>query len=127
MSCNGGGASIPAVALSAAGRSYASPASPGADIRPAAHVFNGGVIMSVTHHSAGSTATASEIREIVGPMEDEVIAQILDIGPTSAEVLDAYTWLRADDRQQIKLERELHGKAARVLEILEQEESDGDD
>ncbi|WP_322067345.1 hypothetical protein [Burkholderia ubonensis] len=83
--------------------------------------------MSVTHHSAGSTATASEIREIVGPMEDEVIAQILDIGPTSTEVLDAYTWLRADDRQQIKLERELHGKAARVLEILEQEESDGDD
>ncbi|OMG71430.1 hypothetical protein [Burkholderia ubonensis] len=83
--------------------------------------------MSVTHHSAGSTATASEIRAIVGPMEDEVIAQILDIGPTSTEVLDAYTWLRADDRQQIKLERELHGRAARVLEILEQEESDGDD
>ncbi|RQS72294.1 hypothetical protein DID96_11115 [Burkholderia sp. Bp8963] len=83
--------------------------------------------MQVTHHSAGSFATASEIRAIVGPIEDEIIAQILDVGPTSTEVLDAYTWLRADDYLEGRLERELHGKAARVLEILEQDEADGDD
>jgi hypothetical protein len=83
--------------------------------------------MPVTHHFEGDFATASEIREIVGPLEDEVVAQILDVEPTSAEVLDAYTWLRADERVQSRLERELHGKAARVFEILEQEEIDGDD
>ncbi|WP_260430277.1 hypothetical protein [Burkholderia stagnalis] len=54
-------------------------------------------------------------------------AQILDVGPTSSEVLDAYTWLRADDRLEGRLERELHGKAARVFEILEQDDADGDD
>ncbi|MGU7773986.1 hypothetical protein ACV229_27875 [Burkholderia sp. MR1-5-21] len=83
--------------------------------------------MPVTHHSAGPFVTASEIRAIVGPIEDDVIAQILDVRPTSNEVLDAYTWLRADDRLEGRLEHELHGKAARVLEILEQDEIDGDD
>ncbi|MXN78265.1 hypothetical protein GR157_26405 [Burkholderia sp. 4701] len=83
--------------------------------------------MSATHHSESAYATASEIRAIVGPIEDELVAQILDVGPTSSEVLDAYTWLRADDRLEGRLERELHGKVARVFEILEQDEADGDD
>ncbi|MGU7783888.1 hypothetical protein [Burkholderia sp. PU8-34] len=83
--------------------------------------------MPVTHHSESVYATASEIRAIVGPIEDELVAQILDVGPTSAEVLDAYTRLRTDDRLEGRLERELHGKAARVFEILEQDDADGDD
>lgn len=83
--------------------------------------------MSVTHHSEGSFASASEIRAIVGPLDDEVIALILDVGATGTEVLDAYTWLRSDERLQSRQEHELHGKAARVFEILEQEDSDSDD
>lgn len=74
-------------------------------------------------------ATASDIRQIVGEVEDEVIAQIVDIGATSAEVLDAYTRYRSDQLQERRLDYELHGKAARVFEILRAEEGDdeGDD
>ncbi|WP_116140756.1 hypothetical protein [Trinickia diaoshuihuensis] len=69
-------------------------------------------------------ATASDIRGIVGPLEDEVIARIVEVGATSAEVLDAYTRYRSDQLQEKKLEYELHGKAARVYDILLAEEPD---
>ncbi|HVW49269.1 MULTISPECIES: hypothetical protein [unclassified Trinickia] len=71
-------------------------------------------------------ATASDIRHIVGELEDEVIAQIVDVGATSAEVLDAYTRYRSDQLQERRLDYELHGKAARVYEILQTEEGDDD-
>ncbi|MGG1943426.1 hypothetical protein AB1286_01265 [Trinickia sp. NRRL B-1857] len=71
-------------------------------------------------------ATASDIRGIVGPLEDEVIARIVDVGATSAEVLDAYTRYRSDQLQEKKLDYELHGKAARVFDILQAEEPEDD-
>ncbi|ABC35182.1 hypothetical protein [Burkholderia thailandensis] len=78
-------------------------------------------------NSASHPATATEIRDIIGPVEDDVIAKILEIAPTSAEVLDAYTWLRSDERLLFRLDREPHGRAARVFEILESEEGDDND
>lgn len=75
--------------------------------------------MNQTNVPQPAPATASEIRDIVGRVEDDIVAQILDIGPTSAEVLDACTWLRSDERRQQRLDHELHGRAARVLAILE--------
>ncbi|ALX45727.1 hypothetical protein I6G56_22435 [Burkholderia humptydooensis] len=78
-------------------------------------------------NSASHPATATEIRDIVGPIEDDIIAKILEIEPTSAEVLDAYTWFRSDERLLFRLDREPHGRAARVFEILEREEESGDD
>ncbi|OIQ81976.1 hypothetical protein GALL_362510 [mine drainage metagenome] len=71
-------------------------------------------------------ATASEIREIVGLLEDEVVVKILDIGATASEVLDAYTWFRSDERRERQAEHELHGRAARVLELLDEEYPDPD-
>ncbi|AJY38405.1 hypothetical protein BW21_5610 [Burkholderia humptydooensis] len=83
--------------------------------------------MSMKLNSASHPATATEIRDIVGPIEDDIIAKILEIEPTSAEVLDAYTWFRSDERLLFRLDREPHGRAARVFEILEREEESGDD
>ncbi|OIQ76726.1 hypothetical protein GALL_415910 [mine drainage metagenome] len=71
--------------------------------------------------SGPDPATASEIREIVGPLEDEVVVKILDIGATASEVLDAYTWFRSDERRERLLEHELHGRTARVFEVLEED------
>lgn len=65
--------------------------------------------MTMKLNSASHPATASEIRDIIGPIEDDVIAKILEIEPTSAEVLDAYTWLRSDERLQFRLDHEPHG------------------
>jgi hypothetical protein len=75
---------------------------------------------------AEQPASANDIREIIGPFEDDVVVKILDVHPTSAEVLDAYTWLRSDEHLQRRLTHELHGRAARVFEILEQEYPDID-
>ncbi|WER50369.1 hypothetical protein CupriaWKF_32820 [Cupriavidus sp. WKF15] len=75
-----------------------------------------------TQKAAPRAATASEIRDIIGLLEDEVVERILDEAPTSAEVLEAYTWFRSEHRLQRRHGFELQGKAARVLEILESEE-----
>lgn len=80
--------------------------------------------MSANHNPELSAATASDIRSIVGPLEDEVIAQIVGIGATSAEVLDAYTRYRSDQLQERRLDYELHGKAALVFDVLQAEERD---
>jgi hypothetical protein len=43
-------------------------------------------------------ATAGEIVEIVGPLDDSVVMRIIDTGATAAEVLETFTWLSADDQ-----------------------------
>ncbi|TDF67226.1 hypothetical protein [Cupriavidus sp. L7L] len=77
-------------------------------------------------HSEAPTATASEIREIVGALDDEVVELILELTPSTAEVLEAYTWLKSDQRLTHQAGYELQGKTARIFEILESEEPDFD-
>jgi phosphoglycolate phosphatase-like HAD superfamily hydrolase len=83
--------------------------------------------MPLMHRTEPRAATASEIRAIVGPLEDDVIAHIVELAPTAAEVLDAYTRFRSSASLQHRLEHELHGKAARVLDLLEEANPDTDD
>jgi len=71
-------------------------------------------------------ASASEIREIVGPVDGEVIARILEIEPTIDDVQRAYHWLRCDDQLFRNLGSELGGKAELVFEILDDELPDFD-
>jgi hypothetical protein len=68
--------------------------------------------------------TASEIIEIVGHLDDGVIACILATGATPAEVLEAFTWAAADDQIGTELRHGRSGIAGEVYEILMQEEPD---
>jgi len=70
------------------------------------------------------SATASEIIEIVGHLDDSVIARILATGGTAAEVLEAFTWATADDQIGTELRHGRGGIAGEVYEILMQEEPD---
>jgi hypothetical protein len=70
------------------------------------------------------SATASEIIEIVGHLDDGVVARILATGATPAEVLDAFTWATADDQIGTELRHGRSGVAGEVYEILMQEEPD---
>lgn len=65
------------------------------------------------------TLSAGEIREIIGDLEDETILEILAIGPTEAELVEAQTWLASDDYLHRALHHTLEGRAARVFELLE--------
>ncbi len=67
-------------------------------------------------------ATASAIRAIVGPLDDRAVLEILAVGASEAEVLQACAWRDARASRAVPGEYELHGAAARVFEVLEREE-----
>ncbi|MNT97884.1 hypothetical protein D3C72_2403150 [compost metagenome] len=64
-------------------------------------------------------ASAREIREIIGPFEDEVIARILELEPSVDDVRQAYGWLRSDEYQMRSLAPAVGGKAREVFEIFD--------
>ena len=72
-------------------------------------------------------ATAAEIIEIVGPLDDAVLMRIVETEATAAEVLEAFTWTTADDQIGTELERRPRGAVARVYEILKREEPEADE
>ena len=72
-------------------------------------------------------ATAAEIVDITGPLEDSVVVAILDTGATPAEVLEAYTWANADDQIGTELDHGPRGAVVRVCEILQREQPEEDE
>ena len=69
-------------------------------------------------------ATAAEIIEIVGPLDDAVLMSIVETEATPAEVLEAFTRATADDQVGTELEHGPRGAVAQVYEILKCEESE---
>jgi hypothetical protein len=72
-------------------------------------------------------ASAAEIIEIVGPLDDAVLMRIVETEATPAEVLEAFTWATADDQIGTELEHRPRGVAARVYDILKREEPEPDE
>ena len=72
-------------------------------------------------------ATAAEIIEIVGPLDDAVLMKIVETEATPAEVLKAFTWATSDDQIGTELEHRPRGAVARVYEILKREEPESDE
>jgi hypothetical protein len=68
-----------------------------------------------------NVATASQICDIVGELDDGVIASIVALGATREEVVEAQAWLNSDDFLHRELHHSLHGRAAQVFDILEAE------
>lgn len=71
--------------------------------------------------SKRTPATGQEIRDILGPADDSVIASILAVGATREEILEAFSWLTSDDYLHRELHHGLSGPAALVFDILEAE------
>ncbi len=71
-------------------------------------------------------ASANEIREIVGPIDGEVMARILEIEPSIEDVQRACCWLCTDNDRSRDSKFDLGGKTERVLEILDDELPDFD-
>jgi len=66
-------------------------------------------------------ATMDEVRKIIGPFEDDVVAKITNIHATAEEVSEAYRWVRSDECMQRHLSPDLRGKTAEVFDILKGE------
>jgi len=67
-------------------------------------------------------ASASEIRGMIGDVEDSVVTSILRIAATPAEVLQAAEWFRGDRGLEDEAGHEPHGAVRAVYEILSAEE-----
>ena len=67
-------------------------------------------------------ATAEEVLEIVGPLDDPVLMRIVKTEATPAEVLEAFTWATANDQIGAELEHRPRAAVARVYEIFKREE-----
>ncbi|HZU88735.1 MAG TPA: hypothetical protein VE993_05710 [Stellaceae bacterium] len=72
--------------------------------------------------SSPRPATASEIVAICGALDDRTILDIIATGASAAEVLEAHTWLMADDRLGPELQRRPAGRVGQVCDILAAEE-----
>ena len=72
-------------------------------------------------------ATSNEIINILGPVEDAVLLEIIKTGATAAEVLEAFTWANADDQIGTELERGPRAAVVRVYEILKREEPEANE
>jgi len=67
-------------------------------------------------------ATAQEIVQTLGPLDDDVVIEIIATGATAAEVLEAFTWVNADDQIGTETEHGPRGVVNLVCEILRREE-----
>jgi cyanophycinase-like exopeptidase len=64
--------------------------------------------------------TAEKVRQIVGTVDDVTVARIIDTGANTAELLEAYQWLVADEAFS-DAPRSLSGSVRQIYEILETE------
>ena len=63
--------------------------------------------------------TRDDIVEIAGNLDEGRILQILKTEANREELLEAFTWLSADDAMARDRHRAPHGRVAELLEILE--------
>ena len=71
-----------------------------------------------------SPASAAHIRAIVGNLEDDLVAEIIRLDATEAEILEAFTRLNADDAVTGETARAARGNVAAICEILERAEDE---
>lgn len=75
-------------------------------------------------NSGPHPATASDIRAMVGDLDDVVISSIAATGASLAEVALAVEWLRGDRGLEDEAGHEPHGLTQAVYDILRAEEID---
>jgi len=66
----------------------------------------------------GKIVNAEEARQILGPLDDDLVCAIIDTGATLAEVTEAYAWLTMDDPLAKQLRHGIEGRVAAVCELL---------
>lgn len=71
--------------------------------------------------------TRDQVIEVCGRLDDMRIASIIATGATFAELMEARTWLAADDYLAAALGRSASGRVAKLVELLKADEAEWDD
>lgn len=74
-----------------------------------------------------SKLTANAVREIVGPVDEELIARILATGASEADLLAAVAWVEEDDYMGEESSRRPTGTVARLCAILQEAKETGEE
>jgi len=63
----------------------------------------------------------ADIDEIVGQLDDALVAAVIATGASREELIEAYAWLTADDALHRDLHHAPQGRVAEICELLEAE------
>lgn len=63
--------------------------------------------------------SAEEIRQILGPIDETIVADVMRTGASRDEVVEAVAWINADEALANAHRKPASGKAAEVIDILE--------
>ena len=66
--------------------------------------------------------TRNEVIDVLGPVDDDLLVEIVGTGATQAELEEAYTWLRSDEALMNEGRPLPSGRAGALVEILETSE-----
>jgi hypothetical protein len=75
-------------------------------------------VKKIRNHQEKS-ARGSDIRAIAGPLEDDIVAAIMAIGATRAEVMQAHNWLEESHYTLSTSMKPMNERVRRVYEILD--------
>jgi hypothetical protein len=66
--------------------------------------------------------TRNEVIDVLGPVDDDLLVEIVGTGATQAELEEAYTWLRSDEALVNEGRPLPSGRVGALVEILETSE-----
>ena len=66
----------------------------------------------------GGAATHDDLKHIIGELDDDTAAEILALGPTVAEVEEAFMWISGEGSVVDRAGRPLAGRTAAIVDIL---------
>jgi hypothetical protein len=68
--------------------------------------------------------TYDEVREVLGPVDDVLVTEIVRLGATRAELVEALAWISSDDALADDHRSPPSGNVAALAEMLEADEDD---
>jgi hypothetical protein len=70
------------------------------------------------------TVTRDEAKALLGPADDLTLAEVLDVGATRAELVEAWSWVENDEAMLNEGRPIPSGRVARLIEILKDREEE---
>ncbi|WP_424139576.1 hypothetical protein [Roseomonas chloroacetimidivorans] len=71
-----------------------------------------------------SVLTGEDVRSILGPVDNHLVARILATGATREELAEAYTWLSNNEAPMNSGQPLASGRVAELIDLLEESEED---
>jgi hypothetical protein len=66
------------------------------------------------------TLTADDVRAVLGPVDDSLVAEVLATGASREELVEAYAWI-TNDEAPMNVGRPLaSGRVAQLIDVLEE-------